>query len=257
MAFLILAKRVKQLTHMAAESRRMRWRFFIKKYEMVLEDVSAYEHIGEGTVRCCYRIPDQPFCLKFYADSFTRDPAHPRTFKTRIRLALTRHLFWLNINMQEWRYYERLKKRLPAELMAVFPEQIEPVYSPQLGWGLRETLLKNYDGSYVRLAEKEMRRLAGTPLAESLYRDIELFFQKAVEHAIALYDPRNLLVQWDTPSTFRLRFVDFEPKAKAVIPGLTYIKSFVRNRVSRRSQLYLKRLKAIKANTSGLLRRSE
>jgi hypothetical protein len=92
--------------------------------------------------------------------------------------------------------------------------------------------------------------LAGTPLAEALYRDIEQFFQKAVEHAIALYDPRNLLVQWDSPTSYRLRVVDFEPKAKAAIPGLTYFKPFVRRRVYGRSQYYLGRLRKIMSEHS-------
>jgi hypothetical protein len=228
---------------------------FVEK-RLFSDDVAEYELLGEGTIRCCYRKPGESFCFKFYANWLSDDPVHPRSLKTRIRLLLTKHLFWFNINMQEWRYYQRLKRRVPSEILSAFPEYMEPVYSPRQGWGLCESLLINFDGSYVRLAEEEMRRLEGTSLAEPLYRDIEAFFEQAVVHAIALYDPRNLLVQWVNPSTYRLRVVDFEPKAKAAIPGLTYFKPFVRQRVLGRSQAYLKRLKAIMDKSSDAKRKS-
>jgi len=212
---------------------------------MFTDDLSAYELIGEGTIRCCYRIPGKPLCLKFYAIYRGHDIWHPRSLKTRMRLSLTRHLFWFNINMQEWRYYERLKRRLPAELMAVFPEHMEPLYSPHDGWGLTESLLTNYDGSYAQLADDELARLAGSSLAEELYRDIELFFDKAVQYAIALFDPRNILIQWVSSQHYRIRLVDFEPKPKTLIPGLAYLKPFVRFRVRTRSRRYLAAIRKI------------
>jgi hypothetical protein len=219
--------------------------------------LSEYELIGEGTIRCCYHKKGQPVCYKFYANWLSRDPTHPRSWKTRLRLLFTKHLFWFNINMQEWRYYARLKKRLPVALMAAFPELMEPKYSPSAGWGLCESLLTNYDGSYGKLVEEEMRRLAGTPGANGLYQEVEAFFEQAVTHAIALYDPRNLLVQWVSPNSYRLRVVDFEPKAKAVIPGLTYFKPFVRRRVWGRSKAYLNRLKAMMVQGSDALGKRE
>lgn len=221
------------------------------------DSLAEYELIGEGTIRCCYHKKGQSVCYKFYANWLSNDPTHPRSWKTRLRLLFTKHLFWFNINMQEWRYYARLKKRLPVELMAAFPELMEPVYSTREGWGLREEILTNYDGSYGELVEKELRRLAGTPRANELYQEVETFFEQAVTHAIALYDPRNLLVQWGSPDLYRLRVVDFEPKAKAVIPGLTYFKPFVRRRVWGRSQAYLNRLKKIMAQASGVIETSK
>jgi hypothetical protein len=223
----------------------MSWRLFFKDRKIFTGDLTAYELIGEGTIRRCYRVPDQPHCLKFYASCCGHDPSHPRSLKTRLRLRLTKHSFWANINMQEWRYYERLKKRLPVALMSAFPEHMEPLYSPRYGWGLCETLLLNDDGSYARLAAEEIARLAGSPEAEKVYRAVHDLFDQAVQHAVALYDPRNTLVQWVTPSQCRIRVVDFEPKAKAAVPGLTYCKAFVRYRVHGRSRQYLKRLQEI------------
>jgi hypothetical protein len=223
----------------------MSWRFYLKERKMFTEDLSAFELIGEGTIRCCYKVPDKPLCLKFYVIYRGHDIWHPRSLKTRMRLALTRHLFWFNINMQEWRYYERLKRRLPAELMSVFPEHMEPLYSPRYGWGLTESMLTSYDGSYAQLADEELARLRGSSLAEELYRDIEKFFDQAVHYAIALFDPRNILIQWVSPQHYRIRLVDFEPKPKTLIPGLAYLKPFIRFRVRTRSSRYLALLRMI------------
>jgi len=50
------------------------------------------------------------------------------------------------------------------------------------------------------------------------------------------------LVQWLSPDSFRLRIVDFEPSGKEIVPGLSYVKPYVRSKVRRRSNRYLSRL---------------
>jgi hypothetical protein len=85
----------------------------------------------------------------------------------------------------------------------------------------------------------------GSSLGEALYRDIEVFFDKAVHYAIVLFDPRNILIQWVTPEQYRIRVVDFEPKPKTIIPGLAYLKPFVRFRVRTRARRYLAALRKI------------
>ena len=212
-------------------------------YELFTADLSGYELIGSGAVRSCYREPSGTTCVKFYT---CQDKLHPkRKSSTRWRLLLTRHLYLLNINMQEWRYYQRLKKRLPSELMKAFPEQMDRLYSPHYGWGVRESLLLNEDGSYTRLVEAEMKRMVNRQQAHELYARVRDFLDQMIHHAVAVYDPRNILVQWTTPSAYTLRMVDFEPRAKAAIPGLTYLRYFVRYRVSTRSKRYLERLASL------------
>lgn len=49
------------------------------------------------------------------------------------------------------------------------------------------------------------------------------------------------------PTVFQLRIVDFEPRTRALIPGLSYIKPYVRSKVRRRSQRYLSRLQSVMA----------
>lgn len=212
----------------------------LKKDTIFTGDLSQYELVGAGAVRSCYREPSGTTCVKFYT---CQDKLHPkRKNSTRWRLLLTRHLYLLNINMQEWRYYQRLKKRLPPELMRAFPEQMDRIYSAQYGWGLRESLLLNWDGSFTRLVEAEMARMDNVQQSRELYQRVRDFLDQMVEHAVAVYDPRNILVQWTSPTAYTLRMVDFEPRAKAVIPGLTYLKMFVRYRVQTRSKRYLERL---------------
>jgi hypothetical protein len=222
-------------------------------YTLFTADLADDAFIGSGAVRSCYREPDGLTCVKFYTCQHKLHPKRKRS--TRWRLFLTRHLFWFNINMQEWRYYQRLKRRLPPSLMAAFPERMEPLYSPRYGWGLRESLLLNYDGSATRLVEAEIQRLKGRAEAQELYQRTEAFLAEMVRYAVAVYDPRNILVQWTNPAQFVLRLVDFEPRAKAAVPGLTYLKWFVRHRVATRSHRYLKRLaermKHAEANETG------
>jgi hypothetical protein len=212
----------------------------IETYELFTADLSEYDLIGSGAVRSCYREPSGTTCVKFYT---CQDRLHPkRKISTRWRLLLTRHVYFLNINMQEWRYYQRLKKRLPSEVMKAFPEQMDRLYSPQYGWGVRESLLLNDDGSYTRLVEAEMKRVVNRQQAQELYERVRDFLEQMIFHAVAVYDPRNILVQWTSPCAYTLRMVDFEPRAKAVIPGLTYLNWFVRCRVQTRSKRYLERL---------------
>jgi len=203
-------------------------------------DLSDYELIGSGAVRSCYREPGGQTCVKFYT---CQDKLHPkRKQSTRLRLLLTRHLYWFNINMQEWRYYQRLKKRLPAEVLKAFPEQMDPLYSPRYGWGLRETLLLNADGSPTRLVEKELKVMKSHAEAQELFERVSDFLSQMIRYAVPVYDPRNILVQWVSPARYELRMVDFEPRAKAFVPGLSYLAWFVRHRVATRSQRYLSRL---------------
>lgn len=210
----------------------------IRNAECIDVDLANWEYIGTGMIRSCYRVPGQLVCVKFYRTTEKAD----RDWKwdTYWRVRLTRHLFWTNINMQEWRYYERLKKRLPAALMAVFPDKIEPVYSSRLGWGLKETLLVNYDGSPVRSVVKQMQRFTDEQDKEVLFRRVSELIGQVVQYYVAIHDPQNILVQWIDAQQYQLRIVDFEPRTKAIVPGLTYIRPFIRRRVNNRCVRYLK-----------------
>ena len=55
-----------------------------------------------------------------------------------------------NTSCQEWRYHEVLKKRLPPDLLAVFPETLVRVMVPGRGWCLVEEEILNADGTPPR-----------------------------------------------------------------------------------------------------------
>jgi len=197
--------------------------------------------IGEGCRRKCYRTADSNLCVKFY-----RRPAEytkKTTWNVRFHIFLARYIPYFNVNCHEWRYHQVLRRRLPDDLFAAFPEAIEPVYTRECGWGIIESLVQNADRTPVRSISTEMGRTQDQRLRQRLYKEAESFFEQLVEHAVCFYDPPNLMVQWTATDTFRLRIVDFEPRCRAFVPGLSKITPYVRSKVRRRGSRYLKRLR--------------
>jgi len=204
-------------------------------------DEAALVLIGEGSRRRCYQIPGELFCVKFYR--LPSEYTHKTTWGVRLHIWLSRFVARRNANCQEWRYHQALRTRLPPELFAAFPDMIEPVYSRVRGWGIVESLIQNADGSPIKRVIAEMGRVSDARLRLSLYEAAERLFAQLAEHAVCFYDPPNVMVQWTGPDTFRLRIVDFEPQGRALVPGLSAIRPYVRCKVRRRCARYLKRLR--------------
>lgn len=204
-------------------------------------DPRAFDLLGEGSRRKCYRLPGRDACVKFYRQPTEYTPK--TTFSVRLHIFLARHVAALNVNCQEWRYHQKLRRSLPSDLLAVFPGSIEPVYSPTHGWGIVETLILNDDGTPMRRVLAELNRLSDPAVRRQLFEAAEQLFERLAAHAVCFYDPPNAMVQWIGPATFRLRVVDFEPQGRALIPGLSKIKPYVRSKVRRRCARYLERLK--------------
>jgi hypothetical protein len=201
--------------------------------------------LGKGRRRCCYRLPETEYCVKFYHD--------PAKLPPKTRLSVRLNIVWgrlcraANINYREWRYHQRLLRRLPEALARVFPEHTEPVYCPAKGWGIIETLIRNADGTWPRTVVEEITASQDAVLCLRLYRETEILFQQLVDHNVCFFDPSNILVQWTEGGAFRLRIADFEPDCRALIPGLSHIGFYVRCKVRRRAQRYLARLDGILA----------
>jgi len=204
-------------------------------------DLDHLPLLGEGSRRKCYRLPDGQRCVKFYRrpSEYTKKT----TWSVALHIGLARFVPLLNVNCHEWRYHRVLRRRLPADLFAVFPESIEPVYSRECGWGIVETLIQNADGTPMRRVIAEMGLAQDQGLRRRLYAEAESLFRRLAEQAVCFYDPPNLMVQWTGPGMFRLRVVDFEPQGRALIPGLSSIKPYVRSKVRRRCARYLRRLR--------------
>lgn len=197
--------------------------------------------LGQGSRRRCFRIPDQPFCVKFYR--LPAEYTHKTTWGVRLHIWASRFVSRLNANCQEWRYHQRLQRRLPADLFAAFPDEITPVFSRKRGWGIVESLITNADGSPIQRVIFEMEKVTDERLRRQLYEAAARLFTQLADNAVCFYDPPNVMVQWTGPATFRLRIVDFEPQGRAFIPGLSQIKPYVRRKVQRRCARYLKRLR--------------
>jgi len=201
--------------------------------------------LGTGRRRRCHRMPGTDLCVKFYH----RDDALPPDTRltTRLTIAWGRICRLANVNYREWRYLQRLKRQIPADLAAVFPEHTEPVHFSARGWGIIETVILNADGTPPRKAADELKVqvLRNPQIGRALYDAIEQLFKRFVAHGICFFDPSNILVQWTGPETFRLRIADFEPSCRALLPGLSRINFYVRCKVRRRATRYLRRLDAI------------
>lgn len=199
--------------------------------------------IGEGSIRSCYRVRGKPLCLKFYRQPGT----HYWWTKssTRRHVWLARFIPWLNANWQEWRYHRKLQRRLPADLLAAFPETVELAYSSERGWGIVESLVVNADGTPSRRILDEFPHIADPDMRRRAYEAASALLSRLAEHAVRFFDPPNLLVQWVDAATFRLRITDFEPNCKAVIPGLSLVRPYVRRKALRRSARFLSQLRPL------------
>lgn len=203
--------------------------------------------IGQGRRRICYAVRGTGRCVKFYRNHAELAPG--TKLRIRLDILIGRYLHLANINYREWRYHCRLKRRLPQEVMSVFPEYVKPVYDKDKGWGIVETLIRNADGSLSRTVIDEITRTNDPELARRIYSATELLFRRLAEYGVCFFDPRgNVLAQWTGSGNFRLRIADLEPYCRAGIPGLAKIRLYVQCKIRRRAARYLRKLRGIMAD---------
>lgn len=202
------------------------------------------ERLGMGSRRVCYKIPTSNLCVKCYRSD---EEIKEGKYEGAVALApsvvheITKARFdeKCNTSCQEYRYWKRLKEKLPPEVFAVFPQKMECVVVPNRGWCLIEERLENFDGSktedfksaYFAADDKGKKRLLS-----AFSRLIEQF----CVHAVRFYDPQNLLVQWISNEDFVLRIVDFEPATRTFLPVDSLLPSFVKLKTLRRAKRWLK-----------------
>lgn len=206
------------------------------------------KRIGDGSRRICYAIGDTGLCLKGYRreeelDSRMRPdgtletyPLKPSTIR-EIRAA--RFDERRNTSCQEWRYYQELKVKLPQELFAAFPETLERVSVPSLGWCLVENLIVNADGSPVRKFAPVYHD-ADEALQKQLLAKLLALRDGLMQHAVRFYDPQNVMVQFAADGSFRLRIIDFEPATRTWIPLDAILPFLVRQKCARRFRRFIK-----------------
>jgi hypothetical protein len=209
------------------------------------------ERIGDGSRRVCYALPGGKFCVKSYRSENDLDTRmkpdgtlekHPLKPSVLREIRRARFDEKRNTSCQEYRYWQELGRRLPAELSAVFPEYVEQVLVPSRGWCLIENLICNADGSPVRKfameygASDEVRR-------DVLMRDMERLMGMLAGNRVRFYDPQNIMVQTDTQGNFKLRIVDFEPVSRTLIPLDLLIPCLLPFRMRRRFSRFKSHLK--------------
>lgn len=202
------------------------------------------ERLGMGSRRACYRIPDTGLCVKCYrSDAEIKEGKYNGTVALAPSVVheITKARFdeKRNTSCQEYRYWEKLKEKLPPDIFSVFPQKMECVVVSARGWCLIEESIENFDGSepedfktvYFASDEKGKKRLLSAFL-----RLIESFRI----YAVRFYDPQNLLVQRTSNEDFVLRIVDFEPASRSFMPFDSMLPSLVRMKTMRRARRWIK-----------------
>ena len=202
------------------------------------------ERIGMGSRRACYRIPGRKFCVKCYrSDDEIKEGKYNggRTLSSSVIREICKARFdeKRNTSCQEYRYWKKLREKLPPEVFAVFPQTMECVSVPLRGWCLIEERVENFDGS-----APEDFRSAYLAADENLRKRLLSAFSRLIEkfcvYAVRFYDPQNLLVQKLSDDDFALRIVDFEPSTRTFLPVDSMLPSFVRMKTLRRAKRWLK-----------------
>ena len=206
------------------------------------------ERLGIGSRRACYRIPGTGLCVKCYrSESEISEGKHPdrsdfKPLAPSVTREIRRHRFSEagNTSCQEWRYHEKLKKRLPPDLIAVFPETLERVMVPGRGWCLVEEDVRNADGTPARKFHEAYAAVRDEDVRSAMMAAMNGLRDSLARHAVSFYDPQNILVQWQAGGSFRLRIVDFEPASRALVPLDKMIPGLVGLKVRRRFARYFK-----------------
>ena len=205
----------------------------------------ALERLGIGVRRACYAIPDAGLCVKCYRSDeeialgkhVGYEPFKP--LKETVVREIRRNRFSEagNTSCQEWRYYQRLKRRLPPGLMAAFPGTLERVLVPSRGWCLVEERVMNADGTPVRAFHQVW---AAAPAVDrpQLLAQLEVLTEGLIRHAVRFYDPHNILVQTGADGSIRLRITDFEPASRTLVALDSLAPALVRLKLRRRFARY-------------------
>jgi hypothetical protein len=206
-----------------------------------IEGDFAYPLIGQGSRRSCYRMPGGKLCVKFYHD--LRELPARTHLSVRREIKTARFFRAVNVNFQEWRYYQGLCKRLTAEQLSVFPEHVELAFSESRGWGIIESLVVNPDGTPAQRLSQEIAQIDDPALRLRIYRETEKLLDLIVKQKINFFDMSNLLLQWTGEKTFRLRIADFEPYGRGAWCVMAFCSFLSQCKVRRRADRFLARLR--------------
>ena len=207
------------------------------------------KRLGIGVRRACYAIPGTDLCVKCYRSEdeialgkhVGYEPFKPLRSSVISEIRRNRFSDRKNTSCQEWRYFRSTIKRAPKELAEAFPETIERLLVPVRGWCLVESIVRNFDGTPPRRFHEVCASIINDrSLHQDLLSALKSLRDRLVESCIRFYDPQNILVQWTTAESFRLRIVDFEPESRVAIPIDELLPPIARMKIRRRFARYMK-----------------
>lgn len=209
-----------------------------------LLDEYPLERVGwGGTRRCCYRIGNTGFCVKFYKT--------PEIFRAQVRkrpqvmrdCERRRFDFCRNASSQEVAAYEDFWMKQPEDIRSKLPPVVERVFDKKLGWGILETYYTNPDGTAIIPYEFEIKR------QESMANKVEIYLQARdlLERIIAcgapFYEPGNFHTLIRSDGGIETKIIDFEPESKMAIPLEAIWPWFRRMKLRRKVRRYLRRIR--------------
>ncbi len=203
--------------------------------------------IGDGSRRVCYALPGGKLCVKSYRsedelESRMRPDGsierHPLKQSVVDEIRKARFDEKRNTSCREYRYWRKLKERIPSGLFEAFPETMETVCVPSRGWCLVEELIENSDGTAI-VKFLSAWRDAGEDGRKRLSAALHAFEDFLVRHSVRFFDPQTIMVQ-RTPNGFRLRVPDFEPVSRTFIPVDAVFPGLIRMKIRRRFARYRK-----------------
>ena len=203
------------------------------------------ERLGMGSRRACYRLPGSNLCVKCYrSDEEIAEGMHIgyRPFKPllpSVEREIRRCRFdeRRNTCCQEYEYWWKLRDRLPADLLGVFPATMEKMLLPSRGWCVVEELIRNDDGT-------QPLTVHGVLLKPSFDGQVEVedafcqLVSRLASYAVRLYDPNNVMVQ-RVAGGIRLRLADFEPASRSFLPVDSLFPFLVKMKVLRRMRRFV------------------
>ena len=205
----------------------------------------AMKRLGMGSRRACYAIPDTNLCVKCYrSDAEIAEGKHPgrkpvKPIAAAVVREISRYRFdeKRNTCCQEFRYWRSLRKRLPSDLMEVFPTTMSLLLVPSRGWCVVEELITDPDGSPSRTVHDLLLKpsFSGQEAVEKTFCSLT---DRFAEESIRFYDPSNVMVQ-RTADGFKLRLADFEPASHNLIPIDRLFPFIVKLKVRRRVRRFL------------------
>jgi hypothetical protein len=212
-----------------------------------LFDDGALRRIGMGSRRACYLLPGEgAICLKCYrSDGEIAEGRNPeRNNHKALAPAVVREIRNCrfderrNTCCQEYRYWKKLSERIPAELMAAFPDRMEIIRSRTRGWCLVEELMENDDGTPM-VKFHEAWNAADDRMRETLLSLFDRLEDSLAENAVRFFDPQTIMVQTGETG-IRLRIPDFEPAVRTLLPLDAVFPALIAMKVRRRFARYRK-----------------